>query len=82
MKSGPTGKNDSHEVRYFFYLPEGQMTNPSSSGDWIIAAAVVICAAGLVVATLFHFGSNPVGLTLMCLVGAGCLGSWLQDQRR
>lgn len=58
------------------------MTIKSGPGDWVIAAAVVICAAGMAIATLVHFGSHPIGLTLICLVGAGCLWSWLQDQRQ
>ena len=56
-------------------------TEPGIFG-WLVVATMIVMAMGMVVATLVHFGSNPIGLTLICLVGAGCLWSWLQDQRR
>ena len=57
-----------------------------SDGDevtgWITAAVMLGIGVTAVVATLVNFGSHPLGLTLMFLVGAGFLWSWLKDQRR
>ena len=58
------------------------MIQKSGPFDWIIAAVFLGTAAVACVQVLIHFGSHPFGLTLICLVGAGCLWSWLQDQRR
>ena len=58
------------------------MTDGDEVTGWITVAVMLGMAVTMVVATLVHFGSHPLGLTLMFLVGAGFLWSWLKDQRR
>tara|TARA_B100000674_G_C37428888_1_gene728522 strand:- start:61 stop:246 length:186 start_codon:yes stop_codon:yes gene_type:complete len=57
------------------------MINEPGVFGWLVAAAMIVMAIGMVVATLVYFGSHLLGLTLICLVGAGCIWGWLQDQR-
>lgn len=69
-------------LRFQHHVPEGPMIQKSSPFGWIAAAVLLGGAVIMAVQTFIHFGSNPFGLALICLVGAGCLWSWLQNQRR
>ena len=49
--------------------------------DWAgLLAAIALGVSGVLMAgaTLIHMGSNPVGLTVICLVGAGVLWGYLK----
>jgi len=60
-----------------------------SDGDevtgWITAAVMLGIGVTAVVATLVNFGSNPFGLTVICLIAAYLIWNWIKDdldQRR
>ena len=54
-------------------------TGPGLFG-WLVVATMIVMAMGMVVATLVHFGSNPIGLTLICLVAAYLIWDWIKDR--
>ena len=47
-------------------------------GEWFLFVFLIGSAVLMAGATLMHMGSNPFGLTIICLVGAGVLWSNLK----
>ena len=61
------------------------MIQKSGPFEWIVVAVFVGTAAVACVQVLIHFGSNPFGLTVICLIAAYLIWNWIKDdldQRR
>ena len=54
------------------------MNGEANWAGWLAAIALGVSAVLMAGATLIHMGSNPFGLTIICLVGAGVLWSHLK----
>ena len=55
-----------------------EMNGESNWAGWFAAIALFVSAVLMAGATLMHMGSNPIGFTIICLVGAGVLYSYLK----
>ena len=54
------------------------MNGESDWAGWFAVIALFVSAVLMAGVTLMHMGSNPVGFTIICLVGAGVLYSYLK----
>ena len=67
------------------HVPKGQMSQKSGPFEWIVAAVVVGTGVVACVQVLIYIGSNPVGLTVICLITAYLIVHWINEglnQRR
>ena len=58
------------------------MIQKSGPFEWIVAAVLFGTAVVACVQVLIYIGSNPVGLTVICLIASYVAWYWLVDQRR
>ena len=54
------------------------MNGEANWAAWLGAIVILVSAVLMAGATLMHMGSNPVGFTIICLVGAGVLWSYVK----